>query len=208
MAHQLLIKIHPTIKKLVFALAFMQKGQLPSQTSGKLYSWLRTRLASSKRGILRPAWVGEKISAAKKGKKLSEETKSKMRLSAKRGKDNPNFEGRFATPEWRAKHSAALIGRKRPPFSAETRARISAARIGWQPSSETRARMSAAHKGIPTKPCSPEKRIKIGNANRGRTGRTPTKEHQAKMLAGRRAKAEARKYQLIKCSNTGEINGN
>lgn len=85
-----------------------------------------------------------KMSAAKigntngkgcKGKKLSEETKSKM-SAAKKGKKHSD--------DTKAKISAAQIGRKR---SDATKAKIAAAQKGKKFTAEHRAKLSAARKG-------------------------------------------------------------
>lgn len=82
-----------------------------------------------------------KLSAKLKGKKLSEETKTKMREAW--------------TPERRAKHSAFMserdaagfcVARKGYVVSEETRRKMSLAHIGKPKSEETRRKMSESHK--------------------------------------------------------------
>lgn len=101
----------------------------------------------------------EKLSAARKGRRLSEETKIKMGES-KRGKPR-SLEtrakisaskrgvsyGYIHSPETRAKISAANIGRVIPPLSSEARAKISRANRGRKHSPEARAKISAANRG-------------------------------------------------------------
>lgn len=56
-------------------------------------------------------------------------------------------------------------GKKKPPFSAEHRAKLAAAQRGKKASDETRAKMSAAHKG---KKFSSETLLKLSKAARSR----------------------------------------
>lgn len=67
--------------------------------------------------------ISRKISLAHKGKVLSAETRRRI-SEAHKGKSLPR------TPEWQAKISAALRGRKRKPLSEEARQKISAANKG------------------------------------------------------------------------------
>lgn len=79
------------------------------------------------------------------GVKRSAETRAKIGASS-RGRNN----GRKHTPEELEKMSAWQRGRKRPPFSAEWRAKIGAAHRGKKkkpPSVEVRARISATLTG-------------------------------------------------------------
>jgi hypothetical protein len=55
--------------------------------------------------------------------------------------------GRKHTPESRAKMSASRLGKKRPPFTLETRKRMSIAKRGRIFTDEHRAKLSAAHAG-------------------------------------------------------------
>ena len=61
------------------------------------------------------------LSAARKGTRLSDETKAKIAASST---------GRKHTPEAKEKIAAAKRGRKRPPFSQEWRAKLGAASKG------------------------------------------------------------------------------
>jgi hypothetical protein len=108
-----------------------------------------------------------KISAGGKGRKLSEETKVKMREAAKnrkpptaetRAKIGAKSKGRKHTDEYKAKMSMIHKGRV---FSEETKAKIRAAKQNI--SKETRTRMSAAQKG---RTLSPEHKAKIGVKSR------------------------------------------
>lgn len=113
-------------------------------------------------------------------------------------------------PAARNKLAAALVGRKRPPFSDEWRAKLAAAGRDRVHSPETRAKISAANKGrdftkshrdkiscaqrsIPAskrasyrttkgRPLSADHKARIKEGLRRRKW-TPTKEHLAKMVA-------------------------
>lgn len=111
-----------------------------------------------------------------------DETRAKMSAALK---------GRPKSPETRAKLSAAsatLRGEKNPFFghhhTDETRAKISASKIGKHLSEETRAKMSAVRKGVPK---SPEHRAKMSVSRMGAKnphyGKKNTPEHQAKIVA-------------------------
>ena len=95
---------------------------------------------------------------------------------------------RKASAETRAKMSAAR--KLQQPASAETRAKISAAGMGRKVSAETRAKMSAAHMGrkFTAERCA--------NMSATAMGKTPTAETRAKMSAAQKLRkphtAEAR----------------
>lgn len=96
------------------------------------------------------------------------------------------------TAETKAKIGAANKGRKLPPISAETRAKMSVASTGRTKSTETRAKIGAVHKG---KIISAETRAKLREANIGKNhldetrskisesnkGRTKSDEHKSKL---------------------------
>ena len=102
-----------------------------------------------------------KISAARKGTKLSYETKTKIGLASK---------GRYFSPEARAKISAAgmgnqyNLGRCAKP---ETKLKMSIARKGKKFTAEHRERISKALKGIKRKPLSEEHKLKLSIAGMG-----------------------------------------
>lgn len=81
-----------------------------------------------------------------------------------------------------------LFGVKRPPVSAATRKKISDAGKGRIVSAETKAKISAARKGIRPPPVSAETRAKIGAAQRGKP---KTLEHRARIAAAHRGKKKA-----------------
>lgn len=90
---------------------------------------------------------------AKKGYKLSEETKTKMSAAQK---------GKRLSPETRAKISAV---RKGLVLSEEAKAKLSAAHTGKKLSEEQKAKIGLAHTG---KKLSEEAKAKISAANKGR----------------------------------------
>lgn len=82
--------------------------------------------------------------SAHKGKKHSDQTKSRISTNnARKGKPG-TWTGKHRSEETKAKISAARRG---VPRSEETKAKISAARKGYPTSSKTRAKISAALKG-------------------------------------------------------------
>lgn len=159
-AHQLLVKMHPGIARLVFAAMFMSK----QCTGNKPYGWLRRRHAAALRG-------------QKRGP-MSAETRAKIG-AANSTKRRP--------PELRARISVALRGRKTGPFSVQHRANISSGSLGKKGTNtgktfppQWRANMSAALKG---REILPESRVKIADAKRG----IPLSENtRAKMSAAHR----------------------
>ena len=106
------------------------------------------------------------------GTKRSEETKEKLRM-ANKGKSPPN-KGKKASPEARARMSAAHIGKKGPvgvkrgPLSDEHKAKISASEKGRVFSAETKKKISDAKAGKKRGPMSQEQKDKISKANSGR----------------------------------------
>lgn len=104
-------------------------------------------------------------------KNISPETRARMVAAHKgtnKGKDNPCF-GRKHTPEECEKISAAQMGRAGTflgkKHTEETKKKISEIKTGVKLSGKTRAKMSASHKGMLH---TPEERLKIGRALKGR----------------------------------------
>lgn len=118
-AHQLLVKMHPETKNLIFALHMITLNPHNNERSNnKMFGWARRRLA-------------EVISITHKNKHVSVETREKL-SKAKLGKT--------FTEEHKANISAGQKGRK---HSAETKAKMSAARKGKTHTEEAKAKMSA-----------------------------------------------------------------
>lgn len=128
-------------------------------------------------GNIPTAETRAKMSAARKGFKLSPEHKAKL-MAGKRNRPIPPV-----SAETRAKLSAARLGK---PLSAEHRAKVTAnldkaRETPWNKgrplSTEHRAKVSAFHKG---RPKSAETRKKMSAAQ---TGRRLTPEHRDKLKA-------------------------
>jgi group I intron endonuclease len=87
--------------------------------------------------------------------------------------ENP-VRGIVRTPEWTAKIVAAQARNPRPKHSAETKAKMSASRMGHRVSIETRAKIAAAKRGkpLPYRRLSEEHRRNLSLAKSGKkTGR-------------------------------------
>jgi group I intron endonuclease len=85
--------------------------------------------------VLRPEYnIGKVAAAPMLGVRLSEEQRAKKR-------------GRLVSEATRAKLSAGKTGKKRAPFTAEHRARMSAAATGRNRSAESVEKSAAAHRG-------------------------------------------------------------
>lgn len=152
-AHKLLTKMYPDQRSLAIAAILMS-----SRCSGnKANGWLRKRAAEGMIG--KRFFLGKthgpiaraKLSAARKGKPLSEEHIKKM-ADAKRGTK--------WSLESRQRRSIAFKGRR---LSLETRAKISASHMGKKKSPEHVAKMRANALG---KILSPETKMRISIAMR------------------------------------------
>lgn len=108
------------------------------------------------------------------------------RRSAETMIGNRNRRGTRASAETRAKMSAARLGRPRSP---ETIAKMSVALRGIPKSLEHRKQMSVTRRGRKQCPQSPEHRAKIGMAHRGKV---VSQETRAKLSLATRAH-----YQLV-----------
>lgn len=98
----------------------------------------KARISARFKGIPRPAWVGKKISDAKKANPQihSPETRAKLRF---------NNLGKKQSPETIAKRAISLTGKKRSAEHCEfQRQRM----LGTKANDATRAKQSAAKKGI------------------------------------------------------------
>ena len=123
-AHQLLVKMHPSDHRLLWAASNMTGASAKQpHRRNKLYGWLRRRLADEAR-------------KRHTGRKMSPEARAKMsasRLGSKRGphtvktrtKMSAAAKGKAKSPEHRAALSAAKLGKKRGPQSAEHRRKLS-----------------------------------------------------------------------------------
>lgn len=94
----------------------------------------------------------EKIAAANRRRRHSEETKAKMAAAAKGRKASPETRTMLSLQRVGNKFASALKGRKRPPFSEETKRKISDAAkgnkkwLGRKHTAETKQKLSAARR--------------------------------------------------------------
>lgn len=116
------------------------------------------KTAGSPLGVRHSAEVNKKKGLANLGKKLSEETKQKLRI-ASIGRKPP------CTPEVIAKRVEKLRGKKRPAHAIEATRK---ARIGMKVSDESRLKMSIASKGRAKAPFTDEHKRNISLSNLGR----------------------------------------
>lgn len=129
-------------------------------------------------GVTSESWTPElraMLSAAHKGKHISDETRKKMSESAKGRPMSPEaiektasfHRGRKRSQETIDKMSAALkgkgLGRKRSPESIE---KVRLANLGSKRSDEQRAKMSASAKGSKKGPMTQEHKDKISQKRR------------------------------------------
>jgi group I intron endonuclease len=111
--------------------------------------------------------------------------------------------GKKASAETRARMSALRLGKKLPPFTAEHRAKISAARLGTKASSETKAKMTAFRAGRKLGPQSAEHIAKLSAVRRGRVRSLESRMKQSASSKGRKLSPEhAAKHRLILMART------
>jgi hypothetical protein len=147
LAHLLLCKIHPGNQKLLYAAMNMTTGSMINngKRSNKAYGWLRRQYAKSMSGDNNPARRNPNLQkeAAKKrvGQKRTEETKARMSAAQK---------GRLLTENHKVKLSIAATNR--PPISDETRQKLkqrppNKGMLGRTMSAETKSKMSVSQQG-------------------------------------------------------------
>lgn len=134
LVHFLLIRIYPNNSKLVYAFWMMCNGSRPNRpkTNMAMYKIAKELLIEVNKG--RPSPM--------KGKKHSEDAKSKMSL-AKKGRED--LIGKKHSLESRLKMSISCKGRK---LSSETKEKISKSHMGKVISAQTRQKMSDNRSGI------------------------------------------------------------
>lgn len=116
-AHQLLVKMHPESRKLLWALSAMTHAtKRMGRSKNKRYGWLRDRFAAA----MRDRFVGKPLSDEHRAK-LSEAAKKRKRPHSAAAKANMSAaaKGREKSPEHIAAISAAKTGVKMPPRSQE-----------------------------------------------------------------------------------------
>lgn len=150
-AHQLLVKLYPNNRQLVYAAyAMTWHSKTKGRVGNRLYGWLKERLSEARknqppmsgitRELLRKANLGKvlsedtkaKLRAANTGKLLSEEHKKAIGLKSK---------GRTLPPSAIDKLRTANLGKKHSP---ETIAKMKASLKGRVVSEETREKLRAA----------------------------------------------------------------
>ena len=145
LAHQLLVKLHPTNKKLLFAAQLMTTHSTNNRINNKMFGWMKRRLSLLMSGDNNPNRRNPNIQkeAAKKrvGLKRTEETKARMSVAQK---------GRLLTADHKVKLSIAASNR--PPISDETRQKLkqkppNKGMLGRTMSTETKSKMSASQQG-------------------------------------------------------------
>lgn len=143
-AHQLLVKMFPKNRKLIYAARMMTINDPRSQKriNNKLYGWLKEKY--SKMG--QSAESNRKRRETQRGKKQSEETKRKKSLAL------------MGHPGWN----------KGVPRSDEVKRKLSEANKGKKKSAEHKKKISEAMKGRSRSPHSEETKRKMGEARKGK----------------------------------------
>jgi hypothetical protein len=101
LAHQLLIKIYPKNKKLVYAALIMCQSKDGVIRNNKLYGWVRRAVSKCRKNVPKTEEHKQKLRVANLGKVLSEETREKMRNKIVSEKAKNNI-------------SKSLLGKKKP----------------------------------------------------------------------------------------------
>lgn len=184
-AHQLLIRIHPAERRLVWAAHLMA-----TRPGNKLYGWLRRAMSEARRGTKQSPEHIAKLAAVRKGRKASDETKAKLAAKSLGRPKSPETialmkevsRRRGISPETRAKMNAAnevrhAAARER---TAAVKAASREARLAAR--EEVRAARAEAKANRKRAPHSPETRAKMSAAAKGRK-KTP--EHCAAISASK-----------------------
>lgn len=161
-AHQLLIRIYPNIKKLATAASMMARRC----TGNKAYGWLRRRVSEAKRG-----------NKHNLGRVVSAETRAKIGAAHLGNKHNA---GKRLSAETRAKISAALAGKKKSPSHVE---KLRAARAAKNPATPPVEKSPRVPPQL-GKPRTPEERLKISLAMKGRKKSPETRARMSEAQRG------------------------
>jgi len=133
-----------------------KKGRVVSQeTRAKLSAANKGKLSGDKNPMKRPE-VRAKVSMAQRGRKVSLETRKKLSEASI---------GHLVSPETRNKISKGHKGKK---LSLEHCSKISVRMKGNKPTLETLLKMRIGNIGKHSKPLSPEHRIKLSEAHKGK----------------------------------------
>lgn len=185
MAHLLLMKIHPTKRKIIYAANIMIIGNKSTKIgrslaidkfSTRTISWVREENYKMRRGINSPNYgkhlsdeTKKKISNSQKGKKISKSTREKL---SKAGK------GRKHTEQTKKKMSKTRLEKgvwnKGKHLSEETKRKLSLANKGKVITEDNRQKLILTNKG---KHRSEETKRKISKANSGENNPFYKKSH-------------------------------
>ena len=166
LAHQLLIKIYPANKSLLYAAQMMTVENVDSGVSrpnNKLYGWIKTKISKEK---------SERMT----GSTLPEEHRaniSKGQTGIKRGP---------MTEEHKRKISEALSGKPKGEMSDESRKKMSESAKNRTHSEETKKKIGDAHRGK-----------KLSEETKAKMRKPMSEETKAKIAAARRGKKYPRK---------------
>jgi len=188
-AHQLLVKLFPSNKKLLFAAVYMTgKSRDLNRSNNKIYSWLKQRMSALQKGVPRPPHVAvniaianrkrclgislnadqrEKISKAGKGRIVGEETRKKLSEINR-------------TPEALERIRKLGASKKGTKLPIEMRIAMSIRRKGVSLTDTHRANMSKARKGVKRPPFSEEWRKNMSIVKKGKA---PTWEYTDEIRA-------------------------
>lgn len=166
-AHQLLVKIFPGERKIVYAAWAMTHGKW---RSNKKYGWLKRKRAEAQRGTKHTPEARRKISEKAKGRTLTPERREQLLLSRK-GKKNTDEHNRKVAESLRGKkksesHLQAIReSRAKIVYTPELREKMAYNR-GKKLNEKQKAALLAATKG---KPLSEEHKAKVSAAKKGKT---------------------------------------
>ena len=221
--HQLLVRMYPWGRRLIYAANLMASRA----GSGREYAWIRKKVAEdmigNKRGVGRVVSIKERERTSKfhkgnkwnYGRKLSEEARAKIskgNSGKKRTKEqcdllrkrmlgvSPPNKGVPLSQEMKDRISRALMGHK---HSVETKEKMRKAKLGrrlgvsgHKQTEETRRKISEKMSGVPK---SEETKRKMSDAQRGNKHalgliRGPmSDEHKRKMIESKRRNVELKK---------------
>lgn len=168
-AHQLLAKIYPLDKGVLWSVVIMSGGKMAGRQNNKLFSWVRERAKDMLRGVPRSQETKDRLGAshkssakAKRARELlfarkigvprSDETKAKIGAifagvplrEDHRKSISAALTGKIVSPDHAAHLSASLKGNQNAlgaVRSPETRAKMSAAKIGVKMSADAVRKM-------------------------------------------------------------------
>lgn len=123
LAHQLLVKIYPSNRKLLFAARMMTVSAIGQRTKNKMYGWLKRKISE----VGHSTDTREKIGKSHKGSKRSDEIKTKMSILQK---ERGGYGPKIFSDDHKKKLSESNKGKHSGPKSNEHRNNISNALRG------------------------------------------------------------------------------